>query len=106
MGQTTLSLHIGDDMEIWYWFETTLRNYPELAIFLVLGLGYWVGALKLGSFSLGAVTGTLLAGVLVGQIGIDISPQIKSIFFIMFLFSLVFGVGLQFFRCVCSCCCS
>lgn len=102
MGQTTLSLHIGDDMEIWYWFETTLRNYPELAIFLVLGLGYWVGALKLGSFSLGAVTGTLLAGVLVGQIGIDISPQIKSIFFIMFLFSVGFGVGPQFVRGVAS----
>ena len=76
-------------MMIWEWLLHTLRSNPELAIFLTLAVGYWVGNLKLGSFSLGAVTGTLLAGVLIGQIGIEISPQIKSIFFIMFLLSLI-----------------
>ena len=85
-----------------HWVENTLRSYPELAIFLTLALGYWVGAKKLGSFSLGSVTGTLLAGVLIGQIGIDISPHIKSVFFIMFLFAVGFGVGPQFVRGVAS----
>ncbi|MGY6630573.1 MAG: aspartate-alanine antiporter [Wenzhouxiangella sp.] len=85
-------------MELWHWLLDTLRNSPELAIFLALAVGYWVGAIKFGSFSLGAVTGTLLAGVLIGQIGIEISPQIKSIFFIMFLFAVGFGVGPQFVR--------
>ncbi|MHC5224983.1 aspartate-alanine antiporter [Ignatzschineria sp. LJL83] len=85
-------------MELWSWIEHTFRTYPELAIFLALGVGYWVGALKFKSFSLGSVTGTLLAGVVIGQIGIDISSQIKSIFFIMFLFSVGFGVGPQFVR--------
>lgn len=85
-------------MFIWVWIETTLRAYPELAIFLVLGLGYWVGSWKFGSFSLGAVTGTLLAGVLVGQIGIELSAQIKSVFFMMFLFAVGFSVGPQFVR--------
>ncbi|HVP59621.1 MAG TPA: aspartate-alanine antiporter [Myxococcaceae bacterium] len=80
------------------WFADALRQYPELAIFLTLGLGYWVGALKVGSFSLGAVTGTLLVGVLVGQLGITISPTVKSIFFLMFLFAVGYGVGPQFFR--------
>ena len=80
------------------WFADSLRHYPELAIFLTLGLGYWVGALKLGSFSLGAVTGTLLAGVLIGQLGITISPTVKSVFFLMFLFAVGYGVGPQFFR--------
>jgi putative transport protein len=76
----------------------TLRENPQLAIFLTLAIGYWIGAQKLGSFSLGAVTGTLLAGIVIGQLGIDISGQIKSIFFIMFLFAVGFGVGPQFVR--------
>lgn len=89
-------------MEIFHWVAETLRHYPELAIFLTIALGYWVGQWQFKSFSLGAVTGTLLIGIIVGQIGIDISPQIKSIFFIMFLFSVGFGVGPQFVRGVAS----
>lgn len=89
-------------MMTWEWVLTTLRSNPELAIFLALAIGYWLGALKFGSFSLGAVTGTLLAGVVIGQIGIDISPQIKSVFFIMFLFAVGFGVGPQFVRGIAS----
>lgn len=85
-------------MLIWHWIETTLRASPELAIFLTVAIGFWVGRQQLGSFSLGSVTGTLLVGVLIGQIGIDISSQIKSIFFIMFLFSVGFGVGPQFVK--------
>lgn len=85
-------------MPLWSWIEQTFRTYPELAIFFALGIGYWIGAIKLKSFSLGSVTGTLLAGVLIGQIGIDISPQIKSIFFLMFLFSVGFGIGPQFVK--------
>lgn len=85
-------------MMLWSWIAETFRTYPELAIFLALAIGYWVGALKFKSFSLGAVTGTLLAGVIIGQIGIEISSQVKSVFFIMFLFSVGFGIGPQFVR--------
>lgn len=56
------------------WLFDTLRKYPELAIFLTLGLGYWIGAKKIFGFNLGAVTGTLLVGVLVGQLDITIAP--------------------------------
>lgn len=80
------------------WLVETLRSNPELAIFLALGAGYWLGAIKFGSFSLGSVTGTLLAGILVGQLGIEISPQIKSVFFMLFLFAVGYGVGPQFVR--------
>lgn len=76
----------------------TLRANPQLAIFFTLAIGYWIGARKFGSFSLGAVTGTLLAGIVIGQLGIDISGQVKSVFFIMFLFAVGFGVGPQFVR--------
>lgn len=80
----------------------TLRSHPELAIFFALGLGYWVGGLKFGHFSLGAVTGTLLAGVIIGQLGITISPVVKSVFFLMFLFSIGYSVGPQFVRGIAS----
>ncbi len=76
----------------------TLRANPQLAIFLTLAIGYYVGAIRFGSFTLGAVTGTLLAGILIGQLGIEVSGQVKSVFFIMFLFAVGFGVGPQFVR--------
>ncbi|MDH3893202.1 MAG: aspartate-alanine antiporter [Chromatiales bacterium] len=81
---------------------TTLRNNPELAIFLTLGVGYWLGQLRIGKFQLGSVTGVLVAGILIGQLDITISPQVKSIFFIMFLFAVGYGVGPQFVRGIAS----
>jgi len=80
------------------WVFETLRSYVEIAIFLTLAIGFWVGRLRVGTFSLGVVTSTLLAGVLIGQIGIEISPHVKSTFFLMFLFAVGYGVGPQFFR--------
>ena len=80
------------------WIIKTLQHYPEIAIFLTLALGYWIGSFKFGKFSLGAVTGVLLAGILIGQIGITISTNVKSVFFLMFLFAVGYGVGPQFFR--------
>jgi putative transport protein len=79
-------------------FIKTLQRSPELAIFASLALGYWIGVIKLGSFSLGTVTGTLLVAILIGQLGIVVSPNVKSIFFIMFLFAVGYGVGPQFVR--------
>ena len=80
------------------WLFDTLRQYPEIAIFLALALGFWVGQMKFGTFSLGVVTSTLLAGILIGQLGITISPHVKSVFFLMFLFAVGYAVGPQFFR--------
>jgi putative transport protein len=80
------------------WIVQTLREYPEIAIFLALAIGFWFGNLKFGSFSLGVVTSVLLAGVLIGQLKIEISPNVKSTFFLMFLFAVGYGVGPQFFR--------
>src|ERR1700743_1966437 len=80
------------------WFATTLKSYPEIAVFLSLGIGYYVGGFSFRGFSLGAVTSTLLAAILIGQLGIVISPNVKSVFFLMFLFAVGYGVGPQFVR--------
>ena len=64
------------------WFVHTLHTYPEIALFLCLALGALVGSWKFKGFSLGVVTSTLLAGVLVGQLHIVLSPNVKSVFFL------------------------
>lgn len=80
------------------WFVNTLRTYPEIAIFLSLGLGYYFGSFTYKGLGLGAVTATLIAAVLIGQLGITISPPLKPTFFLMFLFAIGYGVGPQFVR--------
>ncbi len=81
-----------------HWFVDVLRHHHEVTFFLVLGIGYALGKLKLGTFTLGAVTGTLLAGVIVGQLGVKVSDEVKQCFFLLFLFSIGFRTGPQFFR--------
>ena len=80
------------------WFFATLKQYPEIAIFLALGLGYYFGKFTFKGIGLGSVTATLLAGVLIGQIGITISPPLKATVFLMFLFAVGYAVGPQFVR--------
>ena len=80
------------------WFVTSLRENPELAIFLTLALGFVIGRIRFGTFSLGNVVGTLLAGVLVGQLDIEVDPLVKVVFFDLFLFATGYKVGPQFFR--------
>src|SRR5689334_19669849 len=80
------------------WFFATLKQYPEIAIFLALALGYYFGKFTVRGIGLGAVTATLLAGVLIGQIGITISPPLKATVFLLFLFAVGYGVGPQFVR--------
>ena len=80
------------------WFVSTLKAYPEIAIFLALGIGYWIGGKSFKGFSLGAVTATLLVAIVIGILGVKISPNVKSVFFLMFLFAVGYGVGPQFVR--------
>jgi len=80
------------------WVAQTLRHYPEIAILAALAIGLFVGPLKFRKFSLGNVPAVLLAGVLIGQLNITVSPSVKSVFFLMFLFAVGYGVGPQFFR--------
>lgn len=79
-------------------FIEILQHHPELALFLVLALGFAIGKISIGNFKVGAVLGTLFAGVLIGQFNILVDPIVKVIFFDLFLFATGYKVGPQFFR--------
>jgi len=81
------------------WIATTFTRYPELAVFLVLGIGYWVGAFKVFGVGLGPVTGSLMVGLLVGALfPVAVSGTAKSILFLLFLFSIGYSVGPKFIQ--------
>jgi putative transport protein len=81
------------------WLGGFLERYPELALYLAIGLGYLIGGVKIKGFNLGPVTGSLFAGILLGQLGeIPVSSVAKSILFLLFLFGIGYSVGPQFLR--------
>jgi Predicted permease len=75
-----------------------LREHQELAVFLTLAIGFFIGRLKIGTFSLGTAVGCLLAGVAIGQMNIQVPAVVKYVFFDLFLFTTGYKVGPQFFR--------
>lgn len=81
------------------WFTATITKYPELAVFLTMGAGYFVGGLKVKGFGLGPVTGSLLAGMALGYfVEIPVSSTAKSLLFLLFLFAIAYSVGPKFFK--------
>ncbi|MGW2343997.1 aspartate-alanine antiporter [Streptomyces sp. NPDC001661] len=75
------------------------QPYPELLIFITVAFGFLLGKIRYKAIALGAVTGCLIAGLLLGAwTEVEINGTVKSLFFIMFLFALGYKVGPQFFR--------
>lgn len=80
------------------WLQEIFRKSPEIALFLSLGLGYYVGKLKIGSFQLGGVAGSLLVAVIVSQVGVHIDPGVKTVLFALFIYAVGYESGPQFFN--------
>ncbi len=78
-------------------FVDILRAHPEIALFLVLALGYAFGQIRFGPIQLGGVCGTLIVALLVGQLGITLADSVKNTFFMLFIFALGYAGGPQFF---------
>jgi putative transport protein len=79
------------------WVQPFFQKYPELAVYLALGVGYALGSVKLRGFSLGGSTGSLLAGLLIGGLfEVPVSAPAKSILFMLFLFGIGYSVGPKF----------
>lgn len=73
------------------------RDNPEIAIFLSIALGTWIGKVKFGKFHLGTVAGSLLMGLIIGQIDIEIPSMLKAVFFALFIYAVGFKSGPGFF---------
>ena len=80
------------------WFVEVLRHTPALAVFLTIGLGFWLGKVKVKGIALGTVTAVLIVGVLVGQLDIEVGGPLKTVSFLLFLFCIGYSVGPQFFK--------
>lgn len=78
-------------------FYHLLQQQPVLTLFLILGAGYLIGNLRLGSFSLGPVAGVLFAGLFFGHFGFEMSPGAQSVGFALFIFSVGYQAGPRFF---------
>ncbi|MFF0423695.1 aspartate-alanine antiporter [Streptomyces sp. NPDC004520] len=79
--------------------RNVFQPHPELLVFITVALGFLFGKLRYKAIALGAVTGCLVAGLLLGaQFKITIDGTVKNLFFTMFLFALGYKVGPQFFR--------
>lgn len=73
------------------------RDNPEIAIFLSIALGTLIGKIKFGKFHLGTVAGSLLVGLIIGQIDIEIPSMMKAVFFALFIYAVGFKSGPGFF---------
>ncbi|MER5962366.1 aspartate-alanine antiporter [Streptomyces sp. NPDC002057] len=79
--------------------RNVFQPHPELLVFITVALGFLFGRLRYKAIALGAVTGCLVAGLLLGaQFKVTIDGTVKNLFFTMFLFALGYKVGPQFFR--------
>ncbi|WP_147199411.1 aspartate-alanine antiporter [Pantoea sp. CCBC3-3-1] len=79
------------------WLHEIFRLSPELALFLSLAVGTWIGQFKLGAFQLGGVAGALLVSVLISQVGVTIDSGIKNVLFALFIYAVGFESGPKFF---------
>lgn len=78
--------------------QQLFSSQPLLALFTTIALGYLVGKIKIGKFAVGGVAGTLLVGIVIGQLGIAIDSGIRSVFFALFIYAVGFQGGPQFFQ--------
>ncbi|MCH2158008.1 MAG: hypothetical protein MK096_04450 [Oleiphilaceae bacterium] len=78
-------------------FLHLLSNQPVLTLFLIIGIGYLLGDIRIGSFSLGPVAGVLFAGLFLGHFGFEMSPGAQSVGFALFIFSVGYQAGPSFF---------
>jgi len=80
------------------WISSLFAQSPEIALFLSLAGGYWIGAFRFGKFQLGGVAGSLLVAVLLSLFGVHIDNGVKSLLFALFIYAVGYESGPQFFR--------
>ncbi|MCA1300563.1 aspartate-alanine antiporter [Stappia indica] len=65
-------------------------------LFVCVALGFAIGRIKVGGIPIGGIPGTLFAAIIVGQIGVDVDANIKTLAFALFIYSLGYVSGPSF----------
>lgn len=79
------------------YLDDVLHLQPALMLFLVIGMGYLIGNIRVLGFSFGPVAGVLFAGLFFGHFGFRITPAAQAVGFAMFIFSVGYQAGPRFF---------
>ncbi len=77
-----------------------LHNNDVLLLFLVLGIGFVIGGIRIGTFQLGPVVGVLMAGLWLGNYGFEGNPTIQTLGFVLFIFSVGYQAGPKFIQAI------
>ncbi len=86
-----------EDINAFIRLGDTLHAQPVLTLFLILGIGYLIGGIRIGSFSLGPVAGVLFAGLFLGHFDFRMSAGAQAVGFALFIFSVGYQAGPRFF---------
>jgi putative transport protein len=78
-------------------FLDILHAQPVLTLFLILGMGYLIGGIRIGSFSFGPVAGVLFAGLFLGHFDFRMDAGAQAVGFALFIFSVGYQAGPRFF---------
>jgi putative transport protein len=82
------------EIDVYALFKAT----PGLVVFVVIGLGYFLGKLSIRGFELGPTGGVLLVGLLFGHFGFEGIPLVGMIGFTIFIYSVGLQAGPRFFN--------
>jgi aspartate-alanine antiporter len=78
--------------------QQVATSAPEIFLFLALAFGTLLGRVRIRGFSLGAPACILIVAVVLGQFGTIVIPSVlKSIFFGLFVFTIGYRSGPEFF---------
>ena len=80
------------------WIQHVVTSAPEIFLFLAMAIGTLLGRIRIRGFAIGATACTLIAAVVLGQLGTFVIPSLlKAIFFGLFVFTIGYRSGPEFF---------
>ena len=82
---------------MWQDIVKLCQSNPVIVVFLAIAIGYYIGKIKVFGFNLGSTAGVLITALVLGQMNIEVSALMKAVAFSLFIFTIGYKVGPQFF---------
>src|ERR1700721_1895162 len=98
MGSIRGCTHLGLRVAPMDAIRSVISTGPGIFLLLAIALGTALGRLQIKGFSIGTTACTLIVAVILGQLGTFVIPPLfKSIFFSLFVFTIGYKSGPEFF---------